>query len=111
MPYYQKGTARLSSLSEERSLSSSYVDTPVCSINSYRKDIKMVYERDPESPFSKIVVRNGSSVVGTIRRNLKTGLYHFCDNQRGGLNCQFQEKRIDSIKMRIEELHDLPKAS
>jgi len=27
------------------------------------------------------------------------------------LNCLFQEKRIDSIKMRIEELHDLPKAS
>jgi len=71
----------------------------------------MVYERDPESPFSKIVVKNGSSVVGTIRRNFKTGLYHFCDNQLGGLNCLFQEKRIDSIKMRIEELHGLPKAS
>ena len=97
--------------SQKNDLSSSYVDTPVCSINSYRKDIKMVYERDPESPFSKIVVRNGSSVVGTIRRNLKTGIYHFCDNQLGGLNCLFQEKRIDSIKMRIEELHDLPKAS
>ncbi len=71
----------------------------------------MVYERDPASPFSKIVVKNGSSVVGTIRRNLKTGIYHFCDNKHGGLNCLFQEKRIDSMKMRIEELHDLPRAS
>ncbi|MGO9313032.1 MAG: hypothetical protein ACLQBD_14820 [Syntrophobacteraceae bacterium] len=71
----------------------------------------MIYERDPESPFSKIVVKNGSSVIGTIRRNLITGSYHFCDNQLGGLNCLFQEKRIDSIKMRIEELHDLPQAS
>jgi len=71
----------------------------------------MVYERDPASPFSKIVVKNGSSVVGTIRRNLKTGLYHFCDNQLGGLNCLFQEKRIDCIKMRIEELFSLSEAS
>jgi hypothetical protein len=81
------------------------------SIYSYSKDIKMIYERDPASPFSKIVVKNGSSIVGTIRRNLITGHYHFCDNQLGGLNCMFQEKRIDSIKTRIEELHDLPKAS
>ncbi len=71
----------------------------------------MVYERDPESPFSKILVKDGSSVVGTIRRNLITGHYHFCDNQRGGLNCLFQEKRIDGIKMRIEEMLSLPKAS
>jgi len=76
-----------------------------------KKDVKMIYERDPESPFSKIVVKDGSSVIGTIRRNLITGFYHFCDNQLGGLNCLFQEKRIDSIKMRIEELHDLPRAS
>jgi hypothetical protein len=72
--------------------------------------MKMIYERDPASPFSKIMVKDGSSVVGTIRRNLITGYYHFCDNERGGLNCLFQEKRIDSIKMRIEELLDLPKA-
>ena len=71
----------------------------------------MSYEHDPASPFSKIVVKNGSAFVGTIRRNLETGHYHFCDNQLGGLNCLFQEKRIDSIKTRIEELHDLPKAS
>jgi hypothetical protein len=71
----------------------------------------MSYERDPESPFSKIVVKNGSSVVGTIRRNLITGHYHFCDKQRGGLNCVFQEKRIDSIKMRIEEFLDLSVAN
>jgi len=87
------------------------VDTSVCSLYTYRKDIEMIYERDPESPFSKIVVKNGSSVIGTIRRDLITGSYHFCDNQLGGLNCLFQEKRIDSIKMRIEELHDLPQAS
>jgi len=78
---------------------------------SYRKDIKMIYERDPESPFSKIVVKNGSSVVGTIRRNLINGLYHFYDNQHGALNCLLQEKRIDSMKMRIEELLDLSAAS
>jgi hypothetical protein len=71
----------------------------------------MIYERDPESPFSKIVVKDGLSVVGTIRRNLITGQYHFCDHQRGGLNCVFQEKRIEGIKMRIEELLHLPEAS
>ena len=71
----------------------------------------MIYERDPESPFSKILVKKGSSVVGIIRRNLITGHYHFCDNQRGGLNCLFQERRIDSIKMRIEELLDFSEAS
>jgi hypothetical protein len=58
----------------------------------------MIYERDPESPFSKILVKSDSSVVGTIRRNLITGHYHFYDNQRGALNCLLQEKRIDSIK-------------
>jgi hypothetical protein len=77
----------------------------------YRKDIKMIYERDPASPFSKIVVKNGSSFVGTIRRNLITGHYHFYDNQRGILNSLLQEKRIDSMKMRIEELFNLQKAS
>ena len=71
----------------------------------------MIYERDPESPFSKILVKDGSSVVGTIRRNLITGHYHFCDDQLGGLNCMFQEKRIDSIKMRIEEMLHLSEAS
>ena len=58
----------------------------------------MIYERDAESPFSKIVVKNGSSAVGTIRRNLITGHYHFYDNQHGGLNCLLQEKRIDSCE-------------
>ena len=71
----------------------------------------MIYERDPESPFSKIVVKDGLSVVGTIRRNLITGYYNFYDNQRGALNCLLQEKRIDAMKMRIEELFDLQKAS
>jgi len=64
----------------------------------------MVYEHDPESPFGKILVKNGSSVIGIIRRNLKTGDYHFCGIERGPLNCLFQEKRVDHIKMRIEEL-------
>jgi hypothetical protein len=36
-----------------------------------------------------------------------TGHYHFYDKQPGGLNCLFQEKRIDSIKIRIEELLNL----
>ncbi len=72
--------------------------------------MKMIYERDPVSPFSKILVKNGSSVVGIIRRNLVTGYYHFCYNQRGGFNCLFQERRIDIIKIRIEELLGLPKA-
>jgi hypothetical protein len=67
----------------------------------------MIYERDPESPFSKILVKNDSSVVGTIRRNLITGYYHFYDNQRGSLNCLLREKRIDSMKVRIEELVNL----
>jgi hypothetical protein len=73
--------------------------------------MKIIYERDPESPFSKIVLKNGSSYVGTIRRDFKTGLYHFYDNQRGALNCLFQEKRIDSMKTRIEELLDLSEVS
>jgi len=71
----------------------------------------MIYEHDPESPFSKILVKNGSSVVGTIRRNLMTGQYHFYENQRDALNCLFQEKRIDSMKIKIEELLNLQKAS
>jgi len=71
----------------------------------------MVYERDPERPYSKIVVKSGSSVVGTIRRNLITGQYHFYDNQHGTLNSLLQEKRIDSMKTRIEELLDFSQAS
>jgi hypothetical protein len=73
--------------------------------------MKMIYERDPETPFSKILVKNGSSIVGTIRRNLITGHYHFYDDQRDELNCLFQEKRIDSMKTKIEELLNLQKAS
>ena len=71
----------------------------------------MIYERDPGSPFSKIVVKNGLSVVGTIRRNLITGHYHFYYNQRNALNCLFQDKRIDSMKIKIEGLLDHRKAS
>jgi hypothetical protein len=71
----------------------------------------LIYESDPESPFSKIVVKNGSSVVGTIRRSLMTGHYHFYDNQFGSFNCLLQEKRIDSMKTKIEELLDLSEVS
>ncbi|MFZ0931760.1 MAG: hypothetical protein WAN11_24395 [Syntrophobacteraceae bacterium] len=71
----------------------------------------MIYEHDPESPFSKILVKNDSSVVGIIRRNLITGHYHFYDHPGDALNCRFQEKRIDSIKIRIEELLNVRKAS
>jgi hypothetical protein len=71
----------------------------------------LIYESNPESPFSKIVVKNGSSVVGTIRRNLITGHYHFYDNQIGSLNCLLEGKRIDNMKARIEELLDLSEAS
>lgn len=65
----------------------------------------MIYERDPESPFSKILVKNGSNTVGVIRRNLITGYYHFYDDQLDDLNGLFQEKRFDSIKRRIEKLN------
>jgi len=58
----------------------------------------------------KILVKNGSSVIGVIRRNLKTGHYHFCESERDPLNCLFQEKRIDDIKMRVEELINLREA-
>jgi hypothetical protein len=71
----------------------------------------MIYEHDPESPYSKILVKNGSSVVGTIRRNLITGHYHFYDTPHDALNCRFHEKRIDSMKIRIEELLNLRKVS
>ncbi len=67
----------------------------------------MVYEHDPESPFLKILVKDAYSVVGIIRRNLKTGHYHFYEGEFDALNCLFQEKRIDRIKMRIEELYNL----
>ncbi|MGA3118917.1 MAG: hypothetical protein ABSF90_31405 [Syntrophobacteraceae bacterium] len=70
----------------------------------------MAYEHDPELPFLKILVKNGSSVIGVIRRNLKTGHYHFCESERDPLNCLFQEKRIDDIKMRVEELINLREA-
>jgi len=82
-----------------------------CSIYSYRKDIELIYESDPESPFSKIVVKNGSSVVGTTRRNLITGHYHFYDNHRGVLNSLLQEKSIRSMKTKIEELLYLSEVS
>jgi hypothetical protein len=71
----------------------------------------MSFEHDLESLFSKIVVKNGSSVVGTTRRNLITGHYHFYDSQRGTLNSLLQKKRIDSTKTRIEELFSLSEAS
>jgi|GEM_PF-860700 len=74
-------------------------------IQGYQKELTMIYERDPESPFSKILVKNGSSIVGTIRRNLITGYYHFYDDQLDELNGLFQEKRIDTIKMKIETLN------
>jgi len=88
-----------------------YLDAAGRSIYCYRKEIKMIYEHDPESPFSKILVKNGFSVVGTIRRNLITGHYHFYENQGDALNCRLQEKRIDSMKIKIEELLNLRKAS
>lgn len=87
------------------------LDAPFYSIYSYRKEIKMIFEHDPERPFSKIVVKNGSSIVGTIQRNFETGIYHFCDDQRGALNSLLQEKRIDSMKMKIEEFLDLSRAN
>ncbi len=62
------------------------------------------------NPFSKIVVENGSSVVGAIRRNSITGHCHFYDNQRDVLNCLFQDKRIYSMKTRVEGLLDLSAA-
>jgi hypothetical protein len=71
----------------------------------------VIYEPDPERPFSKIVVKNGSSVVGTIRRDFKTGLYHFCDDQRDVSNSLLQARRIESLKSRIEELLDLSTTS
>ena len=40
----------------------------------------MSFEHDPESPFLKILVKDGPSVVGIIRRNLKTGNYHFYES-------------------------------
>lgn len=70
----------------------------------------MIYEPDLERPFSKIVVKNGSSVVGTIRRDFETGRYHFYDSQRDALvGSLFQARRIDSMKSKIEELLDLRK--
>ncbi len=71
----------------------------------------MIYERDPETPFSKILVKNGSSVIGTIRRNLITGHYHFYYNQSDSMTSLIKEKRIDSMKLKIEELLNLRKAS
>ena len=71
----------------------------------------MIYEHDPESPFSKILVKDGPSVVGTIRRDLITGQYHFYDDQMDTLNSLFLEKRIDSMKTKIETLLNLRKAS
>ncbi len=67
----------------------------------------MVYEHDPELPYMKVLVKDGSSIIGVIRRNLKTGNYHFYESQRDALNCLLQETRLDRIKMRIEELHSL----
>lgn len=83
------------------------LNTVSCFCYIYRKDGQMSFEHDPESPFLKITVKDGPSVVGIIRRNLQTGDYHFYESERDALSCLFQEKRIDRIKMRIEELHNL----
>ena len=71
----------------------------------------MIFENDLEKPFSKIVVKKGSSIVGTIRRNFNTGIYHFYDNQRGTLNSLLQARRIESMKLEIEGLFSLSEAS
>ena len=63
-----------------------YLDAAGRSIYCYRKEMKMIYEHDPESPFSKILVKNGSSVVGIIRRSFITGHYHFYDNLHDALD-------------------------
>ena len=64
----------------------------------------ILYEHDPEAPFQKILVKKDSAVIGVIRRNLKTGDYHYYDEEHGALSCLLQEKGIDRIKLRIEEL-------
>jgi len=64
----------------------------------------MVYEHDPESPSLKILVKNDSSIVGIIRRDLRTGDYYFYDSRCDTRDCLFMEKRIDRIKKRIEGL-------
>jgi hypothetical protein len=87
------------------------VDTSIYSIYGYRKEVKMIFEHDPERPFSNIVVKNGPSIVGTIRRHFETGLYHFYDNQRGTLNSLLQARRIESMKSKIEGLFSLSEAS
>lgn len=64
----------------------------------------ILYEHDPEAPFQKILVKKDSAVIGVIRRNLNTGDYHYYDEEHGSLSCLLQEKGIDRIKLRIEEL-------
>ena len=59
----------------------------------------MIYERDPESPFSKILVKNSSSIVGIIRRDL-TGHYHFYDNRRDASNRQILLPEEDIMEPR-----------
>jgi hypothetical protein len=64
----------------------------------------ILYEHDPEAPFQKILVKKDSAVIGVIRRNLKTGDYNYYDEEHGALSCLLQEKGIDRIKLRIDEL-------
>ncbi len=63
----------------------------------------MIFEHDPESPFWKILVRDETDLIGIIRRNLKTGCYQFYGHQLGSIACEFNEPRLDRIKLRIEE--------
>ncbi len=63
----------------------------------------MIYEHDPQFPYRKIVVKDNLSVIGMIRRDLSTGTYHFYESSND-FRASFTEQRIDSIKMRIEEM-------
>ena len=62
----------------------------------------MIYERDREFPFQKILVKEGRETVGIIRRNLKTGDYQYYDTRPDSLTPLFRAARLDYLKLWVE---------
>ncbi len=58
----------------------------------------MIFLRDPENPFAKILVKDRRGIVGIIRRNLKTGYYQFYDEKRDAITPLYKADRLDLMK-------------
>ncbi len=62
----------------------------------------MTYLHDPENPFRKILVKDGSNTVGVIRRNLNTGHYQFYDSKENSMTPLYKVDRLDRMKLWVD---------